>query len=105
MKRRVRIAMALASCALLSGCAASRPETRRGEEPPGLAVHLPIADPATLNIESGPTSPYPEYPYANPELPLSLADETRGRWLNIFEVGPAPAKLPRPPLPVGEEEP
>ena len=105
MKRRVCIATALAACALLSGCAASRPETRREEEPPGLSVHLPIADAPTLSIESGPSSPYPEYPYANPELPLSLADETRGRWLNIFEVGPTPAKLPPPPSPVGEEEP
>ena len=54
MKRWVRIAAALAACAFLSGCAASRPEAKK-EEPPGLSVRLPIADAATLNIESEPS--------------------------------------------------
>ena len=51
MKRSVRIAAALAACTFLSGCAASRPEAKK-EEPPGLSVRLPVADAATLNIES-----------------------------------------------------
>jgi hypothetical protein len=98
MKRWVRIAAALAACAFLSGCAASRPEAKK-EEPPGLSVRLPITDAATLNIESDPSS---AYPIANPELPLSVADETRGRWLNLFEVNHSPAK---PSTRVGEEKP
>lgn len=94
MKRRVRVAAALAACAFLSGCAASRPEAKK-EEPPGLSVRLPIAEAATLNIESQPS-------HGRPELPLSVADESRGRWLTLFEVNYSPAK---PPPPVGEEEP
>ena len=97
MKRWVRIAAALAACAFLSGCAASRPEVKK-EEPPGLSVRLPIADAATLNLES---APFP----GHPELPLSVADESRGRWLILFEMNYSPAKPPLPPLPIIEEEP
>jgi len=53
---------------------------------------------ATTNIESDPS-------FAIPGLPLSPADESRGRWLNVFEVNYTPAKPPIPLLPVSEEEP
>ena len=89
----IRVAAMFAACAFLSGCAASRPEAKK-EEPPGLAVRLPLADAATMNIESQPS-------LRRPELPLSVADESRGRWLNLFEVDYTPAK---PPLPIIEEE-
>jgi hypothetical protein len=94
MKRWARAATALAACAFLSGCAAARPEAKK-EEPAGLSVRLPIADAATMNVESQPS-------LGKPEQPLSLADETRGRWLNLFEVNHSPAK---PSPPVTEEEP
>ena len=94
MKRWVRIAAALAACAFLSGCAASRPEAKR-EDPPGLSVRLPIAGASTLNIES-------QSSLGPPDLPLSVADEMRGRWLNFFEVNYSPAK---PSTRVGEEQP
>jgi len=97
MKRRVSVATALAACALLSGCAASRPEAKT-EAPPGLSVRLPVADAASMKIESEPF-------LGKPELPLSVADESRGRWLTLFEVNYSPAKPPPPPLPAGEEEP
>ena len=97
MKRWVRIAAALAACAFLSGCAASRPEVKK-EEPPGLSVRLPFADAATLNIESQPSP-------GHPDLPLSVVDESRGRWLTLFELNYSPAKPPFPPLPAIEEEP
>jgi hypothetical protein len=96
MKRRIRIATVLMVCAFLSGCAASRPAAKE-EEPPGFSVRLPVADAATLSIESEP-------PPGHPELPLSVADESRGRWLTLFEVNYSPAKPPLPPLPVIEEE-
>jgi len=96
MKRWVRIATALMACALLSGCASSRTEAKK-EEPPGLSVRLPVADAATLNIESQPS-------LGHPDLPLSVADESRGRWLTLFEVNYSPVKPPLPPLPVIEEE-
>ena len=95
MKRRIRIATALMACAVLSGCAAPRTETKT-EEPPGLSVRLPIADAATtLDIESDPF-------LAHPDLPLSVVDESRGRWLRLFEMNYSPAAPPRPPP---EEEP
>ena len=97
MKSWVRVATALAACAFLSGCAASRPEAKK-EEPPGLSIRLPIAEAATLNIESQPS-------LGRPELPLSVADESRGRWLTLFEVNYSPVKPPLPPLPLSEEEP
>ena len=96
MKRWVRAA-ALAACACLSGCAASLPEAKK-ETPPGLSVRLPLADAATMNIESR-SSP------DRLELPLSVADESRGRWLVLFELNYSPAKPPLPPLPVIEKEP
>ena len=97
MKRWVRVTVALSACALLSGCAASRSEVKK-EEPHGLSVRLPVADAATLNIESQPS-------LGRPELPLSVADESRGRWLTLFELNYSPAKPSTPPLPNIEEEP
>jgi hypothetical protein len=96
MKRLVRVATALIACAFLSACAAQRPEAKR-EDPPGLSVRLPVADAATLNIESQPS-------LGHPDLPLSVADESRGRWLTLFEVNYSPVKPPLPPLPVIGEE-
>jgi hypothetical protein len=96
MERWVRIATALMACAFLAGCAVRRTEAKK-EDPPGLSVRLPIADASTLNIESQPS-------LGRPELPLSVADESRGRWLTLFEVNYSPVKPPLPPLPVIEEE-
>jgi len=97
MKYRAFATAAFAACALLSACAATRPEAKK-EEPPGLSVRLPLADPATMNIESLPS-------FGRQELPLSVADETRGRWLVLFEVNYSPAKPPSPLLPIPEKEP
>ena len=97
MNRRVGIVAVFAACALQYGCAASIQEAKK-EEPPGLSVRLPVADAATLNIESEPG-------LVHPELPLSLADESRGRWLTLFEVNYSPLKPPLPPPPIGEGEP
>ena len=97
MKNRDFATAAFAACALLSGCAATLPEAKK-EEPPGLSVRLPLADAATMNIESPPFS-------GRQELPLSVADETRGRWLVLFEVNYSPAKPPPPLSPVLEKEP
>jgi hypothetical protein len=96
MKRWVRIAAALAACAFVSGCAASHPAAKK-EDPPGISVRLPVADAATLNIESQPSP-------GHPDLPLSGADESRGRWLTLFEVDYTPGILPPPPE-TGEELP
>src|SRR5512141_3443176 len=96
MKRWVRAA-ALAACACLSGCATPLPEAKK-EPPPGLSVRLPLAETATMNIESRQLPGYQE-------LPLSVADESRGRWLVLFEMNYSPAKPPLPHHPNMEEEP
>lgn len=97
MKRWVRITATLAACAFLSGCAASRPAVKK-ETPPGLSVRLPVAAAATLNIESQPSP-------GHPDLPLSVSDESRGRWLTLFEVNYTPVNPPPPLLPISEEAP
>jgi hypothetical protein len=97
MNRRADIAVVLAACAALSGCAALRPEAKK-EEPPGLSVRLPVTNAATMNIESQPS-------LGHPELPLSVADESRGRWLTLFELNYSPVKPPVPSLPASEKEP
>jgi len=91
------LAVAFVVLATMQGCAATRP-TAKEEEPPGLSVRLPIANAATLNIESQPS-------LGHPELPLSVADEARGRWLTLFEVNYSPTKPPLPLPPTTEEEP
>ena len=91
------LAVTLVALAAMHGCATARP-TAKEEVPPGFSVRLPVADAATLDIESQP-------PLGHPELPLSVADESRGRWLNLFEVNYSPAKPPLPPPPATEEEP
>lgn len=95
MKTGAHIAAAIAACALLSACAAPRSATK-AEEPPGLSIRLPIATTTTLDIESAPGD-------RKPELPLSVVDESRGRWLTLFEVNYSPA-APPPPEPEENEE-
>jgi len=80
--------------AAAQGCASPRPATK-ADEPPGLSVRYPVATAASLEVESPPAEP-------NPDLPLSVADETRGRWLTFFELNYSPAK---PPPPAPEEAP
>jgi len=94
MKTGARIAATIAACAVLSACAAPRTATK-AEDPPGLSVRLPIATGATLEIESAPDE-------RKPELPLSVVDESRGRWLTLFEVNYSPAA--RPPTETEVEE-
>ena len=93
MKHWIRAASAIAACAFLAGCATLRTEAKKEEEaPPGLSVRLPVAEAATLNIESQPS-------LGRPEMPLSVADESRGRWLTLFELNYSPSKPAAPPLP------
>ncbi len=94
MKTGARVAAAIAACALLSACATPR-SAKKAEAPPGLSVRLPIATSPTLDIESAPGE-------RKPELPLSVVDESRGRWLTLFEVNYSPA-APPPPEPEEEE--
>lgn len=98
MKHWIRAASAIAACAFLAGCATLRTEAKKEEAPPGISVRLPVAEAATLNIESQPS-------LGMPEQPLSVADESRGRWLTLFELNYSPSKPSAPPLPNAGEAP
>ena len=66
---------------LLGGCARNQQALRT--ENPGVAVRLPPVEAMDVRLRS-------ERPEAPPKLPLSLADETRDRWLTLFEVTVSP---------------
>lgn len=86
------ILLAAACLALLcfpGGCAPNRQAVRSGES--GVAVRLPPVEAMDVRFRSS----RPETP---PELPFSVTDETRGRWLTLFEVTVSPVSagsLPR----------
>ncbi len=62
---------------LFTGCTPKR-QALRAEET-GVAVRLPPAEAMDVRLRS-------ERLRAPPELPYSVADETRDRWLTLFEV-------------------
>ena len=88
------IAIAFVVLAAMQGCAVKRSTTKE-VVPPGLSVRLPPAELTTIDVRSQPS-------IGRPELPLSVADESRGRWLTLFELNYSPVK---PSVPVAEEEP
>ncbi|HZD54917.1 MAG TPA: hypothetical protein VE080_01560 [Candidatus Aquicultoraceae bacterium] len=78
LDKAILLAGALVSAAfLVSTCAPAR-ETVRNEEPDA-AVHIPPAQSPQVQFWAGKHEPPPSLPY-------SPADETRGRWLTLFEV-------------------
>jgi hypothetical protein len=62
---------------LFGGCAQNKQALRAEES--GVAVRLPPVEALDVRLRS-------ERPEIPPKLPLSLADETRDRWLTLFEV-------------------
>jgi hypothetical protein len=87
------LSVALAALAGLHGCAVTRPATKE-EVPPGLSLRLPPAEITTLDIRSHPSA-------GHPDLPMSVVDESRGRWLTLFELNYSPAKTSPPPVEEG----
>lgn len=88
------LAVSFVVLAAMQGCAVTRSTTKE-EVPPGLSVRLPPAELTTFDVRSQPS-------IGRPDLPLSVADESRGRWLTLFEVNYSPVK---PSPPIVEEEP
>ena len=62
---------------LFGGCAQNKQALRAEES--GVAFRLPPQEAMDVRLRS-------ERPETPPKLPLSLADETRDRWLTLFEV-------------------
>jgi hypothetical protein len=62
---------------LFGGCAQNKQSLRAGTS--GVAVRLPPVEALDVRLRS-------ERLEVPPKLPLSLTDETRDRWLTLFEV-------------------
>lgn len=63
------------------GCAPKKQALRPGES--GVAIRLPPTEAMDVRLR-------PNRPEAPPDLPFSVSDETRGRWLTLFEVTVSP---------------
>lgn len=79
--KTLRVAAVAAIVSLAGGCAAQMKTVRNTTSPEGKPV--PRADSVDLRIFSAP-------PVRRPEPPLSVADESRGRWLRLFEITVTP---------------
>jgi hypothetical protein len=66
---------------LFGGCAQNKHSLRAGEG--GVAVRLPPVEAMDVSLRS-------ERLEVPPKLPISLTDETRDRWLTLFEVTVSP---------------
>lgn len=66
----------------LSGGCAPKKQALRAERP-GVAVRLPPVEAIDVRLRSERTE-------SPPQLPYSVADEMRGRWLTLFEVTASP---------------
>ena len=62
---------------LACGCAPAKETLRK--EGPEAAVRIPPGEPIDVRLLSA-------RPQTRPEPPYSVADESRGRWLTLFEV-------------------
>lgn len=88
MRRPIRVlliaALAILVVALAAGCAATREAAR--SERPSIEVRVPAAEAADLRLrqEEAPRPPRP--------APLSVSDESEGRWLTLFEVNVSPSE-------------
>lgn len=79
----------LAALSLLGGCAPNRQAVRSADT--GVAVRLPPVEAMDVRLR-------PNRPEIPPGLPFSVTDETRDRWLTLFEVTVSPVSagsLPR----------
>lgn len=77
----MRAAAVMAIVSLAGGCAAQMRTVRNAASPAG--KHPPRAESVDLRVFSAP-------PVRRPQLPLSVADETRRHWLTLFEITVTP---------------
>ncbi len=105
MKRRTLSTLGLAIAALLAlsalhaGCAA-RKEVVAGEKKPEVGVRLPAIGKSDISVQMQAESPVMRH-----GLPLSEADESRGRGLTLFEIDLAPGGETAAPAGTPPEEP
>ncbi len=88
MRRPIRfLLLALVAClaiALAADCGAPRQAIRSGE--PRVEVRLPPAEAVEIGIRRE-TAPQPP-----PSPPFSVSDESRGRWLTLFQIDVTPSE-------------
>jgi len=76
---------------LPGGCAPGK-QAARPDNPPGVSVHLPMAESPKVSLHA-------EEPRRPPPGPPSVGDEYYGRWLTLIEVDINPVETERPPEP------
>jgi hypothetical protein len=72
-----------ALAALVEGCTTAD-QAVRPDNPPGVAVRLPITESPSVSMRAE------EETHVLPPEPLSVGDEYRGRWLTIIEINITP---------------
>ncbi len=70
--------------AVAAGCGANREVVR--SEGPKVEVHLPPAEVLDVRLRGQ------GLPQAPPSAPLSVSDESRGRWLTLFQMNVTPSE-------------
>jgi hypothetical protein len=81
--------LVLALLAVLAGCAPGK-QAARPDNPPGVAVRLPMVESPRVRLHA-------EEPRRPPPGPQSVGDEYFGRWLVLIEVDITPPEAERPP--------
>ncbi len=98
MKRRTLSTLCLSTAAVLAlaaldgGCAARKEVV--GKETPEVGVRLPAIEESGISVRTQAESPAMQH-----GMPLSEADEIRGRWLTLFEIDVTPREEETPAVP------
>jgi hypothetical protein len=88
MSRLIRVlliaVLAVLAVALAGGCGTTRQAIR--SEGPAVEVRLPPAEAVDLRLRQE------QVPRPPRSLPLSVSDESEGRWLTLFEMNVSPSE-------------
>jgi hypothetical protein len=78
--RSILYVMVLSALAALTGGCTAAGQAQRPDNPPGVAVRLPITESPDVSMRAE------QEKRALPPEPLSVGDEYRGRWLTLIEI-------------------
>ncbi|HEY7527878.1 MAG TPA: hypothetical protein VH660_01905 [Candidatus Deferrimicrobiaceae bacterium] len=82
--RIILLVIFLSALAALTGGCTTAGQAARSDNPPGVAVRLPITESPDVSLRAE------EEKRVLPPEPLSVGDEYRGRWLTIIEIEVTP---------------
>lgn len=89
--RSILIVMLLTVPAALIGGCTTAGQAARPDNPPGVAVRLPITESPDVSMRAE------EEMRVLPPEPMSVGDEYRGRWLTLIEININPPAAQEPP--------